>query len=164
MPVSGTITQASLATFFDGFRTRINASKQYSPKDWWVHARGFDVNNSETADVFFTPDDDCELRMIRLKTVCAAAVVASVTLIAVDANGTDVSDDYLQGEDVSLEQSVAVTTRSSDATPFAAANGRSRYIRLLRGVTYRLRVTNTAANNAPLIEGSIQLRSWRRRR
>lgn len=158
VPFTGTVTEATLRSNFDDKTLTLSTNAQAGKTDHVVYVFRDALNTTDDISlrcVDFTPVDDYELRVLRLRlvdTVASRTVTATVTV-------TDGDTTFL------LDQTISVTGTTINGTSNANLDLRSvtgTRIRLLKGVPYRLTIGTPSAGPLTAAQASVVLRSLRR--
>jgi hypothetical protein len=109
-----------------------------------------------------TSPDDAQLITLHLRCINSVAVAKTITatLTAISSDETEVAD-YLNQQTVS-----AAATFSTAATHYASDDFTSTSetpVFLLKGVTYRLTLTNSGSSNVDRVVATLTVRGFKRR-
>jgi hypothetical protein len=158
VPFTGTVTQATLRANFDDKTSTLTTNALAGKTDHVVYVQRLALNTTDDISVRcvdFTPVDDYELRVLRLRlddTVASRTVTATVTV-------TDGDTTFLLDKTISVTGTTIIGVSNAYLDLRTVTGNR---LRLLKGVPYRLTIDAPSAGPLTSAMASIVLRSLRR--
>jgi|GEM_PF-3283393 len=159
--ISSAFTATELRANFDDATALLLTNARAGAKDRHIFFRtaalvsGSDVSLRSTA---WTQQDDQEVRMMSIGVTAGSVFTIGATL-TVD-NGDTL---FLVDQTISISHATVNGTNNSRPTSLDLRTTTGTRIRLVKGVRYRLALTNTSGSNTTVCQVTLQMRSVRRR-
>lgn len=159
---TGVISLAALRGNLDDKTATLTTAAAAGRKDATIPLRRAtlaDTDDVSVRSVAFTPQDDCEVRDLFVRVTDTTASRVITASVEVDDGDTT----FLLDETISASVTTIVGTADSRPTSLDLRTTTGRRFRLLKGVRYRLILTNTSAGTTTGIAiAGLQLRYMRR--
>lgn len=155
-PFTGTVTEAVLNANFDDARAAITSQATAGQVDACVTHRKLTLTSTPAVADFvdFTPEDDMEVRVLRVFVESAnAGSTITATLSVANGDSTFLVDKTLTASVTSIAGTVQATTDLRTVT--------GTRVRLLRGVPYRLALSASSSTHTAA-RATVLLRTIRR--
>lgn len=159
-PFTGTVSAATFNANFSDANAAMTSQAVAGQVDMAVHHKAINVaaaaSPAVASYVDFTPNDDLELRVLRVYGLDAAGgMTATATLTVANGDTTFLLDQTISATTASLGAAVAAQA----TTDYRTVTGTR--LRLLQGVPYRLALS-CSSGTCDEIRGSVLLRTIRR--